>query len=807
MNFSIPRVPRVLVAREEVSRRLDVMSGLTHVRTLGGCGATTLVATWARRRHGLGDVVVWCDPRAEMADFEAAVQRATSVSATSILVIDNAELARDSDVASRICQIVIRSDHVNVVVIGESAPLREHARHHGLDRTVITARDLAVDIEQAHEFAQSWGYDVSSDLLRGAHQLVAGHLLGLRIALSGNASVSDSPDKDGVCVYIRHDFVGKAGQDQLVILAGLAALTETVTGAMVEELADLIGLSSTADQVLSDLGALALVHRAPGDDGWVFAPTMAEALTAHVQASNPTLVTQAHGIIARILFASGGPPGLTVKHARLARLWGMLADVWVRESIVLFERHGRLACEAYGGLPDVAVLERPVLAIAAGWARAARLDVVAPRVPVRSTRDVAEPLDGTNRGEVLAEATARIMVLRQSGDLAAAMRLAADLEPVATQQDPNRTVDWFTFQWAVTDMLAGHFAAASRRFSRLAAAAPGVEPTAMMRAAAAHLAMLRAMTGEVDAARHWLEEFDRPCADPMWLAPWTQTPRLIAQILLDVDTGDLAGARTWLDQIGSPTHEELWACVVYAATQLELADGSAIVARNRIEHGVNLHRSHLESDSLARYLMLLCRCEAGLAMGEVNRVQALLARQPLKRWLWGVEARLRLISGEVATALELSQTARMHPGISPRERVEHAFIVAAAFHALGHYEQSREASQAAHDLARTTGMVTACRKVPVAVCVGVCDRDQDAREEYPAHAELVSLTPRELQVLHLLREHRSLSAVAEVLTVSVNTVKKQSVSIHAKLGVKDRAAALMRAEALGLLDTREDVLF
>jgi DNA-binding CsgD family transcriptional regulator len=64
---------------------------------------------------------------------------------------------------------------------------------------------------------------------------------------------------------------------------------------------------------------------------------------------------------------------------------------------------------------------------------------------------------------------------------------------------------------------------------------------------------------------------------------------------------------------------------------------------------------------------------------------------------------------------------------------------------------------------------------------------------------LVLLTPRELEVLRQTAEHESVAAIAEALSVSVNTVKKQRVSLYSKLGVNDTHAAVLRAQRLGLL--------
>ena len=66
--------------------------------------------------------------------------------------------------------------------------------------------------------------------------------------------------------------------------------------------------------------------------------------------------------------------------------------------------------------------------------------------------------------------------------------------------------------------------------------------------------------------------------------------------------------------------------------------------------------------------------------------------------------------------------------------------------------------------------------------------------------ELVEpLSPRELEVLHLMADGLTYQEVAQHLVVTVNTVRFHVKSIYSKLGVAKRAAALDKARALGLL--------
>lgn len=61
------------------------------------------------------------------------------------------------------------------------------------------------------------------------------------------------------------------------------------------------------------------------------------------------------------------------------------------------------------------------------------------------------------------------------------------------------------------------------------------------------------------------------------------------------------------------------------------------------------------------------------------------------------------------------------------------------------------------------------------------------------------LTPRELDVLHLISQGLSNKGIAEELFIALNTVKRHTSSIYGKLGVKSRTQAVARARELGLI--------
>jgi LuxR family maltose regulon positive regulatory protein len=66
-------------------------------------------------------------------------------------------------------------------------------------------------------------------------------------------------------------------------------------------------------------------------------------------------------------------------------------------------------------------------------------------------------------------------------------------------------------------------------------------------------------------------------------------------------------------------------------------------------------------------------------------------------------------------------------------------------------------------------------------------------------ALLDPLTPRELDVLHLISQGLSNKDIAEKLVIALNTVKRHTSNIYSKLGVKSRTQAIARARELGLV--------
>ncbi len=61
------------------------------------------------------------------------------------------------------------------------------------------------------------------------------------------------------------------------------------------------------------------------------------------------------------------------------------------------------------------------------------------------------------------------------------------------------------------------------------------------------------------------------------------------------------------------------------------------------------------------------------------------------------------------------------------------------------------------------------------------------------------LTQRELEVLQLIEDGLSNKDVAQILVISVHTVKRHASNIYAKLHVSGRQEAIFRAKEIGIL--------
>jgi LuxR family maltose regulon positive regulatory protein len=79
------------------------------------------------------------------------------------------------------------------------------------------------------------------------------------------------------------------------------------------------------------------------------------------------------------------------------------------------------------------------------------------------------------------------------------------------------------------------------------------------------------------------------------------------------------------------------------------------------------------------------------------------------------------------------------------------------------------------------------------------EREPLRNPDSPAQSLIESLSPRELEVLHLIAQGLSNHQIGERLFLALSTVKGHNRVIFGKLGVQRRTEAVARARKLGLL--------
>ena len=239
--------------------------------------------------------------------------------------------------------------------------------------------------------------------------------------------------------------------------------------------------------------------------------------------------------------------------------------------------------------------------------------------------------------------------------------------------------------------------------------------------------------------------------------------------------------------------------------------GDPIVALAEVNHVAALHHGLTRPRSRDQRTIERTVAELLLALGELNRAERHINDAGYQLTLAVPWARLALISGNYSEARRIAVRSAWQPGMMLRDRADLLLIKAAAALAMEDDDAAIIAFKRAHSLASSINTLLPYVSLPRETLTHLLERSRltlprsvsslvSARPEiYPPSGQLITLTPRESTILYAMVEHETLADIAKALTVSLNTVKKQAAAVYVKLGVHDRAAALLHAHRLGLL--------
>ncbi|GAA5108502.1 hypothetical protein GCM10023339_07620 [Alloalcanivorax gelatiniphagus] len=840
----LPRVPASVAPRPRQLRRLDRLAALTIVEAPPGFGKTTLAVAWAQHLAAAGTRVIWVDATDHPDDQAASLDVARRAHAgRSVVVVDDAHLVRDPVVADSLVRLVRRDRNVHVLVLADTHhPFSLAAARHGQEATHLRTADLELLAHEIPDFAAAWGHHVSGDDAEKLHAMVGGWPLPLRLVLdatpAGTGVLTTSWAQQFVTNRVLPLVAGEVEVPMAARLAVPAHLRTDLAVAIVQDSAQVADSDAreVADALLTTLEAHGLLRRTTRRDGpaqWTYLPLVRSVLLELLERGDPDTASRVHRQVAHVLGASGKDADAELlHHARSGEDWSLLADLWSAEGWTLVDTEEVAFQHAYGAIPAQAQAEHPRLTLATSVADAlaATQNLDAERRAetalhhyARSGTDMLGRERPAHSAQHAAEVLTAAMVARRgSGDLAQARRMGREAGRELVQagiDQPGRhqrsQVAWFHLQSAFTDYMSGDVPAAVEH----ALTAHRFGPHTLLGVTASGvLAVLHTLEADTAESRRWLATHESTVLRGTW-APHAQLPGRLARTMLALDRLDREAAEAELAQVPlGPETCGLWLLTVLAHQRHALMFGDPMSVLSRVEHLRRVRAAHLRDErSTARRVLDRCTVDLWLALSEVNRVEARLKEaSSTAPWLLAPAARLHLMTGNPRKASRVAAAAVWRDDVDVRDRTELLVTAAVAAHELGDTTQAHQMFRRAHVLSSDTGNAQPLLQIPVDVRrellhgtglrldPEILSRLDAARTPYPQRAELVRLSPREQEVLRQLARHRTTSDIARTLTVSVNTVKKQLVSLYVKLGVSDRASALLRAEALGLLDASPD---
>jgi LuxR family maltose regulon positive regulatory protein len=333
--------------------------------------------------------------------------------------------------------------------------------------------------------------------------------------------------------------------------------------------------------------------------------------------------------------------------------------------------------------------------------------------------------------------------------------------------------------------------------------------------AASKTALAYAVMGDHARTSVWLERFAAaPLHSPQYEARIRCTADA-ARVLIATDQLQLSAAREANARllVADTYGEEIfWAHLAYAEAQYALAVGTP---EDMLEHLSRLE-SHYEhwigNGAIAGPLIAATRADLLMALGRGNRAKDILEGPHADHPLLQVgRARLAMAAGQPEAALRFAADATWTESATPRQRLDMQLIQAVAAHRVGDHELARTALRRATDAAGQSGSLKPFRTVPEADLRQIAE-DLPATqtlldhasltqigEQFPSAISLITLTPRESEVLARLATPLSLQQIAISLHLSHNTVKVHVRTLYAKLGVASREDAIAEARRHGLL--------
>jgi LuxR family transcriptional regulator, maltose regulon positive regulatory protein len=807
-----------------------------------------LSVTGALRETAPGAVLVRALTAAPNLDGGAIVKRLLTDLAPLAdrvwLVIDDVHQL-DPDALRQLELLVLRAPPDLRLVLATRHDLRLGLHRLRLEGEVteIRASDLRFTVAEARELFAAAGVRLPEAALASLVERTEGWAAGLRLAALSLAGHPDparfaagfSGTERTVAEYLLAEVLDRQSEQVRRLLLATSIL-ERVNG----ELADLLTGDKGGERVLQDLEhANAFVISLDGSRSWFrYHPMFAGLLQLELRRAAPAEAAALHRAAAGWL-AEHGYAVEAIRHAQAVRDWGLaaglLADRWPGLHL---NGQAAITHELLAGFPpDVRAADAGLAAMAAADELAYGSLDAAERYLGRAERGTASVPDARRAQAQLLLGIARLLAVRQRGNLPAAAGQARRLEALAGAPDAAQPAlgqdlrALALISLGTTEVWTGCFQEAERHLARGIALAHGIGRPFLECTGLAHLAaveMFHSYARAAETSRHAIELAERHG----WASdPAAGTACMVLGTMLTWQ-GRLDEAEPWVRRaehtLTADAHPATGHVVRYLRGLLELARGrdAAAVAAFRAAEPL-ARRLAAPHYTVPRSRALLVHALARL--GDTDAAEQALAELDSRDRDHGetriATAVLRLAQHNPHAAVTaLAPVLDGAPTALPWTGRAHAFLLEAiARDALGDPAAASPALERALGLAEPDQALTLFLLHPAP---RLLERHAWHGTAHAALiAEILSLlagrapaaspgsqagwargrtldeqpTDSEIRVLRYLPTHLTAHEIANELFLSVNTVSTHMRHLYAKLGVHSRREAVDRARAMGLL--------
>jgi LuxR family maltose regulon positive regulatory protein len=740
------------------------------------------------------------------------------------LVLDDAHDMRSEPLLAGLVDLTQRRRQFHLVVCARGHHPVETLAGGAVDVEVILPSDLLLTVDEISELAHVMGVVVSREQAKRVHDAVGGWVGAIRTVFAAIAAGADGLPVARASEYVREVVIpGIRDQRTLTELMRFSLATR-LTHALIRDLSDEPDPDQSVAMVESP--GLAQRHYREADVELVLPSVVRDALSDAYLSRDAVAARAMHARLAAWYATREGHDFVLMafQHAAAGHDWTRLDQIWDGHAVAIGMRNPAAVAAVLRALPEPVIAARPGMLVgrAAISVAAADSDADGRMATLRAYFEASSPLvatrlDSLRLPDLLYIGTWHMVGLRMRGRFEAAVRFRGELERrvlarTADGVPPGGRLGWFHLQTGLTWTLLGQHDSAIRSYELCWQSRAGTA-TYIPSNAAANLALTYALRADQGGADLWLARHAEFDTAGEWGHYLVGIGAHVAAGLLALDRLDAASCRTELAHLGNGAAPvELWPFIAYLHAEYGLHFGDPAVSLADLHAARRAHQRELANQGAAAELLTRAAADLLIASGQPQRANHLLARSgPTRSAVLAVaRARIALLSGNNAATRDIAADALWMPETAARERVELLVLEALAAHRMNDLEHSRKQATRAVGLA-SNGLLASLRTVQpeeLTILLRLADRQLDPGQlalvtaqsaPYPIRVQLVSLTPREQQLAAALTTTASRQSIADELHISINTLKKQLVSLYRKLGATSRDGACVRLRELGLI--------